>query len=160
MELCLQIKGDPAIRKFLFQQERNTSKFDESISHCHKVLEQLITHHGIFHLQMYFSRSQILLWQSQFPFEYQVHKLEELLSQGFTDRYPLSEYPEDARIPREILPSLFERCKILRFQDDVIYLRSGSINIYNGLIGLNFSCDGTHYVDYQTFLNSREYGAI
>lgn len=33
-----------------------------------------------------------------------------------------------------------------------IYLRSGSLNIVNGKVGLNFSCDGTHYLNYDEFL--------
>jgi hypothetical protein len=30
--------------------------------------------------------------------------------------------------------------------DENIDLRSGSLNIYNGIVGLNFSCDGSHYM--------------
>ena len=37
--------------------------------------------------------------------------------------------------------------------DDTLYLRSGSLNIFNGIIGLNFSCDGSHYIPYDEFLN-------
>jgi len=34
----------------------------------------------------------------------------------------------------------------------VIYLRSGSLNIFNGMISLNFSCDGSHYLPFREFL--------
>ncbi len=40
----------------------------------------------------------------------------------------------------------------LRFADETIYLRSGSLNICNGMVSLNFSCDGTHYVPYDELL--------
>ncbi|MCK7471133.1 MAG: hypothetical protein MZU95_10405 [Desulfomicrobium escambiense] len=30
--------------------------------------------------------------------------------------------------------------KALRFADETIYLRSGSINVMNGMVGLTFSC--------------------
>jgi hypothetical protein len=40
----------------------------------------------------------------------------------------------------------------LRTHDRHIYLRSGSLNVVNGLVGLNFSCDGSHYLDYADFL--------
>jgi hypothetical protein len=40
----------------------------------------------------------------------------------------------------------------LRLADDVIYLRSASINIFNGMISLTFSCDGSHYMRYDEFL--------
>jgi len=31
-------------------------------------------------------------------------------------------------------------------------LRSGTLNIFNGLVGLTFSCDGSHYIPYDEFL--------
>ncbi len=37
--------------------------------------------------------------------------------------------------------------------DETIYLRVGSINIINGMIGLTFSCDGSHYMPVAEFLN-------
>jgi hypothetical protein len=37
--------------------------------------------------------------------------------------------------------------------DEHIYLRSGSLNIYNGIVGLNFSCDGSHYMPWDDFLH-------
>jgi hypothetical protein len=30
--------------------------------------------------------------------------------------------------------------------DETIDLRSGSLNIHNGIVGLNFSCDGSRYM--------------
>lgn len=39
--------------------------------------------------------------------------------------------------------------------DEYLYLRAGSLNVVNGLIGLNFSCDGSHYLKAEEFL-SRE----
>jgi len=40
----------------------------------------------------------------------------------------------------------------LRPGDRVIYLRTASLNVINGLVGLNFSCDGTHYLPVPQFL--------
>jgi hypothetical protein len=42
--------------------------------------------------------------------------------------------------------------KRLRTLDNHIYLRAGSLNVVNGLVGLNFSCDGSHYLNYAEFL--------
>jgi hypothetical protein len=42
--------------------------------------------------------------------------------------------------------------KALREADENIYLRAASLNIMNGLVGLNFSCDGTHYMPALDFL--------
>ena len=38
--------------------------------------------------------------------------------------------------------------------DENIYLRVSSINIFNGMISLTFSCDGTHYMLYDEFLGN------
>ena len=40
----------------------------------------------------------------------------------------------------------------LRKVDMTIYLRTASINIYNGMVSLTFSCDGSHYMRYDEFL--------
>ena len=42
----------------------------------------------------------------------------------------------------------------LRTLDDTLYLRSASINIFNGMISLTFSCDGTHYMSWEEFLQN------
>ena len=43
--------------------------------------------------------------------------------------------------------------KALRFADDNVYLRFGSINTVNAMVCLNFSCDGTHVMRYDDFLD-------
>ncbi|MDH3527334.1 MAG: hypothetical protein OEN52_10570 [Gammaproteobacteria bacterium] len=42
--------------------------------------------------------------------------------------------------------------KVLRRSDKAVYLRSGSLNIINGIVGLNFSCDGSYYLHYMALL--------
>lgn len=37
--------------------------------------------------------------------------------------------------------------------DETIYLRSGTLNIFNGYVGLTFSCDGSHYMPWREFLD-------
>jgi hypothetical protein len=44
----------------------------------------------------------------------------------------------------------------LRSTDQTIYLRNGSINRINGIIGMTFSCDGAHYIDHKTFFAKLE----
>jgi len=41
--------------------------------------------------------------------------------------------------------------KRLRSTDQTIYMRNGSSNRINGLIGMTLSCDGSHYIDHKTF---------
>jgi hypothetical protein len=40
----------------------------------------------------------------------------------------------------------------LRLSDPTFYLRTASINIFNGMVSLTFSCDGSHYMPYSEFL--------
>jgi hypothetical protein len=55
-------------------------------------------------------------------------------------------------VSREEVRTTLERFVNLRLGDSVIYLRSASVNIINGVVGLNFSCDGTHYLPAHEFL--------
>jgi len=42
--------------------------------------------------------------------------------------------------------------QVLRLLDTTIYLRTASINIFNGRISLTFTCDGPHVMRYDEFL--------
>ena len=55
-------------------------------------------------------------------------------------------------MPESAIAPIFEQFKALRFSDETIYLRSGSLNLVNGTVALNFSCDGSHYLNYREFL--------
>jgi hypothetical protein len=66
--------------------------------------------------------------------------------------YPRRPYTERAIVEQEKISPIFEQFKSLRFADETVYLRSGSLNVINGMVGLNFSCDGTHYMPYDEFL--------
>jgi hypothetical protein len=50
------------------------------------------------------------------------------------------------------LPRILNTLRALRMADENIYLRMSSINLFNGMISLTFSCDGTHYMRYDEFL--------
>ena len=57
-----------------------------------------------------------------------------------------------AVINPECITPILDGFKRLRLKDPQIYLRSGSVNIVNGFVGLNFSCDGSHYINFDEFL--------
>ena len=61
-------------------------------------------------------------------------------------------YPEKAITPAADIIKVLEQFKALRFADETLYLRSGSLNIMNGMVGLTFSCDGSHYMSVEEFL--------
>jgi hypothetical protein len=151
-ERWLQIKGDPAVRGQLFQQQRVESLFDTNIDRVHEIVQALLTRKGVFHTKIHYSSSQLTSWFARDPFCYEKFVREEVLDNGFLERFPDAGFAGrtpviDARGIARILGE-FRR---LRLTDETIYLRNGAINLINGMINMTFSCDGTHYIDHQTF---------
>jgi len=70
-------------------------------------------------------------------------------------RFSLSLSPRSSalKLPPERIRPVLERLKELRQVDENMYLRAGSLNVVNGLVGLNFSCDGSHYLKVEEFLS-------
>jgi hypothetical protein len=147
-----QLKGDPAIRGHVFQQCRIQSRLDEHIDMILPVLEELVTENGVFHVKIHFSSSRATLWLIDDPYRYQLLEFEDLSDPDVCLAFPHRPYPAEAVVPQEQIRPILDTFKQLRFADDTIYLRSGSINIFNGIVGLNFSCDGSHYVPADQFL--------
>lgn len=147
-----QIKGDPAIRSGVFQQCRIDSMLDTRIDEVLPVIEELMTDNGVFHSKIHFSSSRLTLWFIDDPFRYRILPFEALIDPDVVLAYPCRPYPEDAVIKREEVRPILDTFKHLRFADETIYLRAGSINIFNGMVGLNFSCDGSHYIPHEQFL--------
>lgn len=147
-----QIKGDPAIRGTVFQQTRVDSVFDNHIDQVMSILEELIVERGMFQGVFHFSSSRITVWVVDDPFRYRILQSDALSDPDVCLAYPRRSYPHDAEIPADKIGSILRGLKVLRFADDTIYLRSASINIFNGLVSLTFSCDGSHYMPYHEFL--------
>lgn len=148
-----QIKGDPAIRQGLFTQERAESLLDQQIDHVLSVHEALVVDQGVHHFQIHFSASRSTIWHIDDPYVYRILTMEELADTNICLAYPRRPYFERAIVPREQIKKILRQFKALRFADEIIYLRTASLNIVNGKIGLNFSCDGTHYLSYDEFLS-------
>ena len=149
----MQLKGDPAIRSGLFHQARATSPMDEHIDPVLDLLAELITINGIFHAKLHFSSSRATLWSMDDPYRFRIHGIEELTNPDLCLAYPRRDYPADAQIPQDAVIRILRCFRDLRFMDETIYLRSGMLNIFNGLIGLTFSCDGSHYMPWNEFLD-------
>lgn len=156
----LQIRGDPSVRQFVFDQERVANEFDAHMDEVLMHVENLILKHGVFHAKVHFSSGQVTLWLLHDPLRYRVHVKEEFLDPNLCLAYPSVAYTPMAVVPTTVIPLVLAEFKRLRNIDPQIYLRSGSINIVNGLVGLNFSCDGSHYLSYGDFLDkeNRIYG--
>lgn len=147
-----QMKGDPSIRGGLFSQSRTHSALDEKIDDVLNLMEELIIAHGVFHAKVHFSSSRASIWLVDSPYDYQILNIDELTDPSLCLAFPKRDYFEQARVPQHKISEIFAQFKKLRFADETIYLRSASLNIVNEKVGLNFSCDGSHYVSYDEFL--------
>jgi hypothetical protein len=151
-----QIKGDPAIRSSVFLQRRIESPMDKEIDVASAIIEELIMDRGMFQCVIHFSSSRATVWFESDPFRYRLLDSEALSDPDVCLLYPAQAYPQEALIPRDRIPSIIRAMKKLRFTDETFYLRSASINIFNGMISLTFSCDGSHYMSWQEFLEKDE----
>ncbi len=147
-----QMKGDPSIRGGLFLQQRFESALDQHIDTVIAMIDELIVDHGIFHCEIHFSSNRATVWSQTDPFRYHILTIDELVDPDVCLAFQKSPYPATAEIaPAKIRP-LLESFRDLRFADEIIYLRFASLNIYNGLVGLTFSCDGSHSIYADEFL--------
>jgi hypothetical protein len=153
MRPWLQIRGDPSVRRFVFDQERVANEFDAHIEEVLGRVECLLKEHGVFHAKLHFSSGQVTLWLLHDPLRYRVHLKEEFLDSAICLAYPRAPYTDQAIVPPAVIPRVLAEFKRLRALDRNIYLRSASLNVINGLVGLNFSCDGSHYLGYGEFLD-------
>lgn len=147
-----QVKGDPAIRGSLFTQTRAQSLLDDNLETVLPLMTELMTERGVFHGKLHFSSNRATIWLIDDPVNYRLLDSSDLLDPDICLAYRPRSYPDCATVPRAIIPKVLDMFRSLRFADDTIYLRSGSLNLCNGLASLNFSCDGTHYVRYDELL--------
>ena len=158
-ELCgqpeqwVQLKGDPSIRGGLFAQQRSDSLMDACIDDVLDLMTELIAVHGVFHGKLHFSSSRATVWVADDPYRYRLLDFEDLSDPGICLAYTKRDYPTEAAVPLQQVGEVIRSFRALRFMDENIYLRSGSLNIYNGMVGLNFSCDGSHYMPWAEFLH-------
>lgn len=148
----VQLKGDPAIRAGLFHQARIDSPMDKRIDAVLDLLHELMTVHGVFHAKLHFSSSRATLWSMSDPYRFRMHGIDDLSDANLCLAYPHCDYPADAVVPAARVREVLATFKALRFMDETLYLRSGSLNIFNGIVGLTFSCDGSHYMPWDEFL--------
>lgn len=147
-----QFRGDPAVRGTLFMQTRSHSLLDEHIDEVNETFESLMCDHGVFHSKIHYSSGRCSLWLLDDPYNYRIHTVDEIVDPDICLAYPLRPYPQEAKISCEQIRAVLLEFTALRFADETIYLRSASINIMNGMLGLTFSCDGSHYMPVDEFL--------
>lgn len=148
-----QIKGDPAIRGAVFHQTRSDSQMDLNLDTVLGVMEELMTDRGVFHGKLHFSSSRATIWVVDDPYRYRLLDIDALTDPDTCLIYPRHAYPTDAVVPKDKIGPVFDGLRALRFMDETFYLRAGSLNIFNGMVGLTFSCDGSHYLPWDEFLS-------
>jgi hypothetical protein len=97
----LQVKGNPSVRAFLFQQSRVESLFDSELDRLHGIVRALLIRKGAFHVKIHYSSSQLTCWFSNDAYRYRVFVREEVLARGFIDHF------RDARLDH-LLPVISE----------------------------------------------------
>jgi hypothetical protein len=147
-----QFRGDPSIRGTVFLQQRIQSVLDEHIDELNEQIERLMTRHGVFHAKIHYSSGRVSLWLLDDPYNYRIHNVMEIVDPDICLAYPIHAFPKEAKITPKKVHDVLEEFKALRFADETIYLRSSSLNIMNGMLGLTFSCDGSHYMPADEFL--------
>ncbi len=147
-----QLRGDPAIRSQVFHQTRSESEMDRQIDTVLGVVEELMVDHGMYHVMLHFSSSRAVYWTLDDPFRYRLLDIQALVNPDTCLAYPKHPYPAGALVPKGRIRAILDALRSLRFVDETFYLRSGTLNIFNGVVGLTFSCDGSHYVPWDEFL--------
>lgn len=148
-----QIKGDPSIRGTVFHQTRAESTLDQNVDVVLGVLEELMVDRGIFHIMLHFSSSRAVIWLMDDPYRYRLLSIDALTDPDICLAYPRRAYPAEAVVPAEKVRPILDAFRELRFMDEMLYLRTGTLNVFNGVVGLTFSCDGSHYIPFDEFLD-------
>ena len=149
-----QIKGDPSIRNTVFHQNRVESVMDQHIETVLGVIEELMVYHGVYHVMLHFSSSRAVIWEMGDPYRYRLLDIDALIHPDICLAYPKTPYPSEALVARERIRDVLDTFRQLRFMDEMFYLRSGTLNLFNGIVGLTFSCDGSHYIPHDEFLSA------
>ena len=147
-----QLRGDPSIRSTVFHQTRTESEMDRQIDTVLGVVEELMVNHGMHHIMLHFSSSRAIYWTVDDPYRYHLLDIQALTNPDICLAYPKQPYPTDALVPKGRIRAILDALRSLRFVDETFYLRTGTLNIFNGIVGLTFSCDGSHYVPWDEFL--------
>lgn len=132
--------------------QRLTSIADLYLEDIARALEKLISEHGVFHGMLHYSSAQMVLWQVNEPLHYRLYKVEQILEPTIFHVYPRCLYPQAAALSLRQVRQVLERFSTLRLASDNSFLRSGSINVINGMVSLSFSSEGSQYLLAEAFL--------
>jgi len=121
------------------------------------ILYKLLCEHGVFHFVLHYSSMQVIIWQVDDPYQYQRYSIKQLLDPNMYLVYPRHPYLARAKISQQQVQEVLQRFHALRLVDEQFYLRSGSLNIINGIVSLSFSYEGSLYLPVEIFLSKDQY---
>lgn len=147
-----QLKGDPSIRSTLFAQTRTESLLDQHMDTVFAVMEELFLERGMFQGKIHFASSRATVTLFDEPYNYRILEIDALIDPDICMAFPLQNRPERFTVSDEELRRCLQTMRELRLMDDTLYLRSGHVNMVNGMVSLTFSCDGSHYMSVDEFL--------
>jgi len=110
----------------------------------------------VFHLKLHYASSRATIWTYDDPYNYRLHVLDEIINPNICLLYPKKPYPREAKVSQEQVKQVLNNFHYMRFMDENLYLKTGSLNIMNGTVGISFSCDGNHYLSVAQFLENFE----
>lgn len=133
-------------------QTRTVSSMEQQIDPFNRIIEKLFLEKGAFHVQLKYSSSATTVWFNDQPYHDHLITIEQMMSPDFLHSIKNQPFSPISTTPKEQIMSVLELFKSLRLADENAYLRCGSLNIVTGMVELNFSCDGTHYLSVSEFL--------
>jgi hypothetical protein len=142
-----------ATRRSLPRPTRADRDVDGSLDRLVSLSGELLRERGVFQVGLHFAGGQLALWELRDPCHYRVWPSEDCLRPGFAEGFRQALYPVNAGVPPGRVQEVLSRLKSLRLDEGGQRLCSGSLNIINGTVGLDFSCAGSLYLDYRDLLD-------
>lgn len=134
--------------------QKRLGAMDKHLDYLVYLLSTLMQEHGVFQIDMHFNYDRCLLWSLDDPCRYKIHDVATLLQAELLERYPAHPFTDQALIAEDAVPLVFGQFKALREIDDVIHLHTVSLNLVNGMVGLGFSSDMSHYLPVGEFMDT------
>ena len=125
---------------------------DKNVDTVLAVMHELFIDRGLFHGKIHFASSRATVWFYDDPYRYRILGIDALTDPDICMAFPRRDYPDEATTPIGYVREVLQMFKELRFMDETLYLRSGTLNVINNMVGLTFSCDGSHYMSVDEFL--------
>ena len=148
----LQHRADSSLRPWRFARVDLSKRFDDDLDTVIERAATLLLEHGVFHVKINFAGGFATIWSMLNPYNYQVYSQNDFLASNFIRKFNCRAYPVNATVPPGQVRFVLEAVRALRDIDAPVSLRTGSLNIINGMVKLEYSDDSSHCIHYRDFL--------